>query len=683
MKRIPPLANHDTDVFPLGGGLDQVTPRFSVPPGMARNAQNFECAVDGGYTMSQGYERFDGRAKPSSALHNQLNATITGSFSVGNTLTGATSGATGKIIASTATSFILTRVSGTFQVGENLNVGGPTIAVATTAQIVGGADTPELAAQYKNLAADDYRADIQKVPGSGPVRGVVQYNGTVYAFRNNAGGTACDLYRSTAGGWVQVTLTKEISFTAGSGNIADGQTLTKGGTTATIQRVVVQSGSLGAGTAAGRLIITSVASGPFTAGAATTSGGGSLTLSGAETNITLLPGGRYVFDIGNVIGGSSTKRLYGCDAVNRGFEFDGTVFVPIVTGMAQDKPKHVRVHQKHLFFGFGASLQHSGITTPYAWTAVSGAAELAMPDDITGLIVLPGSNDGAAMAVFSRNRISVLYGTGSTTWSLVTYQGEIGCFDYSAQHIGLTLFLDDIGITMLQASQVYGNFEHAAISNKIKPFINEKKTRIVDSVVVRDKNQYRLFFNDGSALYVTMKGNKVLGMIPQIYAHVVTCAWWGEGSDGTEQMFFGTSDGYVMQMDRGTSHDGEPVEYLLDLHFAGSKSLRQIKRYRKAVLDTSGSGYSKMGVAFNLGWLSDDIPQVSTRTVERALDGQDWDSGYWDQGYWDGTPLGPAEIDIEGSGENIAASFYLSSDYVNPLNISGVLFQFSRRRSLR
>lgn len=49
------------------------------------------------------------------------------------------------------------------------------------------------------------RAAITAVPGSGPVRGVWLYNGTVYAFRNNAGGTACKMHKSTAGGWVEVT----------------------------------------------------------------------------------------------------------------------------------------------------------------------------------------------------------------------------------------------------------------------------------------------------------------------------------------------------------------------------------------------------------------------------------------------------------------------------------------------
>lgn len=682
--RIPPFARHDTDSFPLKGGLDQVTPRFQIQPGAARDAQNFECDVEGGYTMAQGYERFDGRPKPSDALHYQLLATITGAFAVGDTLTGATSGATGKILTSTTGSFILSRVTGVFQNGENLNVGGPTIAVSAGTQVADGADSVLLAAQYRNLAADDFRADIQKVPGSGSVLGVWEYNGKKYAFRNNAGGTACAMFESSTSGWVQVSFTHEISFTAGSGSIADGQTLTRGGTTALIQRVVIQTGTLGAGTAAGRLIITTIAGGPFTAGAATTGGPGALTLSGAESAITMLPGGRFEFDNANFGGSTTTKRMYGCDGVNRMFEFDGSVFVPIVTGMAIDAPKYLKEHKGHLFAAFrGGSAQHSGIGTPYQWTVVTGAAEIALGDDITGFMPQPGSQDSGALAIFTRNKIAILYGNGSTSWNLITYQSEVGAFDYSVQHVGFTLMLDDRGITTLATSQAFGNFAHATVSAQVKPLINEKKSRIVASCVVRDKNQYRLFFNDRTAIYMTLRGNKLLGILPQLYAHTMTCVCSREVSDGTEEMFFGTDDGYVMQMDRGTSHDGTEIEYLLELHFNNLRSLRQLKRYRKAVLDTQGQGYSRLSVSYALGWLSEDIPQGDAQDMVRALDGDDWDSGYWDQGFWDGAPLTPAEIDLMGTAENIALRLYANSDYLNPLTVSGVLFHFTRRRSLR
>ena len=48
------------------------------------------------------------------------------------------------------------------------------------------------------------RAAIQPMSGSGPVLGVWFYNGTVYGWRNNAGGTAAVMWRSTPAGWEQV-----------------------------------------------------------------------------------------------------------------------------------------------------------------------------------------------------------------------------------------------------------------------------------------------------------------------------------------------------------------------------------------------------------------------------------------------------------------------------------------------
>lgn len=678
-----PFAQHEHDSFQFKGGLDLVTPRFQVTPGAARQAQNFECDVEGGYVMSIGYERFDGQPKPSDASYYILAAAITGAFAVGNTLTGATSAATGKIISSATGYFVLTKVTGTFVAGENLNVGGPTIAVCSAGAVISGASTAKLSAQYTNLAADVYRADITTVPGSGSVLGVWEYNGSKYAFRNNAGGTACVMFKSSVAGWVAVTLTKEISFTAGGGNIADGQVLTKGAVTATIQRVVVQTGTLGAGTAAGRLIITTVVGGPFTAGAATTSGGGTLTLSGAETQITLLPSGRFEFDNVNFGGSTSTKRMYGCDGANRMFEFDGTVFVPIVTGMSPDTPKYLRGHKNHLFAAFKSSAQHSGIGLPYQWTAVTGAAELALGDDITGFMPQPGAQDTGAMAITTRNKIAILYGTSSTTWNLVTYQEEVGAFNYTVQHVGFTLMLDDRGITTLATSQAFGNFAHGSISNRIKPLLNEKKTRAIASMVVREKDQYRLFFNDKTGVYATFKGDKMLGIMPILLAHTMTCCCSREVQDGTEEIFFGTDDGYVMQMERGTSHDGDEIAYRLDAQFNASKSLRQLKRYRAAILDVSGPGYCEFSTSYDMAWANANVPQGDSQTLTRESLPDAWDTGSWDVGFWDGETLTPSEMELSGTAENISIKFSAQSDYISPLKLSGVIYRFTQRRSLR
>ena len=105
------------ELIRLAGGLDQVTPTLSLSPGVARRAANFECSINGGYSRIGGYERFDGRPAPSSALYTLLNVTFTGSIANGTDLTGGGSGSTGTAIATTDSSIVLTKVSGDFTVG--------------------------------------------------------------------------------------------------------------------------------------------------------------------------------------------------------------------------------------------------------------------------------------------------------------------------------------------------------------------------------------------------------------------------------------------------------------------------------------------------------------------------------------------------------------------------------------
>ena len=158
------------DLIKLGGGLDQVTPTLSLPSGVARRAANFECSITGGYTRIAGYERFDGRASPSAANYNILVCTFTATVAVGETVTGNTSGATGRVIVVNTASLVITRETGTFVVGDILNNGSGFVGTITAVQGVSADGLTD--ATYQNLAADNYRTDITVVPGTGSVLGV-------------------------------------------------------------------------------------------------------------------------------------------------------------------------------------------------------------------------------------------------------------------------------------------------------------------------------------------------------------------------------------------------------------------------------------------------------------------------------------------------------------------------------
>jgi hypothetical protein len=112
----------------------------------------------------------------------------------------------------------------------------------------------------------------------------------------------------------------------------DGDTLTQGAVTATIKRVMWQSGSWsghGCGPVRGDATPPGGISRPATA---TTTSGAVVTLSGPQSAITLAPGGHFEFVKANFSGQLVTRRIYGCDGVNQCFEFDGTTLAPIATG---------------------------------------------------------------------------------------------------------------------------------------------------------------------------------------------------------------------------------------------------------------------------------------------------------------------------------------------------------------
>lgn len=689
--KMPPVK---TSFFPFNGGLDEITPPIEQSGGALRSCSNVEIGINGGYARIGGYERFDGRPKPSAAVYHIINATITGAYALGNTLTGATSGATG-VIAATGTSghFVITKVVGTFQSGENLQVAAATIAVATSANMIGAATTQALNATYLNNAATQYRSDIAEVPGSGSVLGVWMYAGSVYAFRNNAGATAAVLHKKSASGWTAVTMYNEISFTAATGaaTIVDGGTLTQGGVTATIKRVVVQSGSLAGGTAAGRLIITNPAGGNFAGGAATV-GAGTLTLSAIQTAITFLPSGRFRFDNWNFGGGTGTTKMYGCDGVNRGFEFDGTTLVPIATGMTTDTPTRVKARKNHLFFSFVGSAQHSGIGNPYTWTTLSGAGELACGDTITDFTELAGNSTGAAMAIWTRQRTLILYGNSASDWNLVAYSEESGALAHTAQFITQGVVLHDQGIKLLSATQEYGNFASSVASQKITPSLRDLIATASDSMIVRAKNQYRVFFSGGDAVYMTLSngagssaqpGISVNGFTTVTLPNALTCSVSAVSTSGVEEIYFGSTDGFVYQMDVGTSFDGAAITWIAGLTFNHFGGPRQLKTFRKGVTEVTGSNYAEFSVGYLLGYGSTEFDSTPTTAVESALSATNWDSFSWDQFFWDGRTLAPYEEDLTGTAENIALLFTGTSAEFAPFTLNAQIIHYTDRRQLR
>ena len=199
MMRDLVLPNVKQEFYPLGGGLDLLTPAIAFKPGRCIDVQNYEPEISGGYRRIDGHERFDGRPSPSLAAYFVLTVDTPGNLAVGNTVTNLAVTATAKVLSITGSSVVLGRMTGTaFASGVALYVAA--VFKATTTAAADISPSQSLDADYTLLAANDLRGDIAAVPGTGQIRGVWVYKDMIYAFRDNAGLTANVMWQATGAG---------------------------------------------------------------------------------------------------------------------------------------------------------------------------------------------------------------------------------------------------------------------------------------------------------------------------------------------------------------------------------------------------------------------------------------------------------------------------------------------------
>lgn len=686
-RKLPNLVS-DRDYFPFGGGLNLVDTPLTVKPGQALACKNYEPAMRGGYERLEGYERFDGRPKPSDARYWVLDFTSGNSNfypAVGATVTGATSGATGVTIAAVSTAspagrVVMRSVSGTFQDGEILRVSANAFGTADGLAQVNDSLTDAEHAEYIGIVREYARSLIQAVPGSGAILGVAVYRGVSYAIRNNAGGTAAVMHKSTANGWVAVSMGRKLAFDAGTVEPTIGSTLTGGTSTATgvVRRIVLRSGDWDTNDAAGYFVLSGV-TGAFQNDETVTGGGGSVTSNGVDSAQVLPAGGRYEFRVHNFFGDVGRLRLYAVNGVSQAFEYqDSPEFLCFFeTGMTTDTPAHLAIHKNQLWLSFpGGSVQKSGTGEPSDWTALANAFELAVGDEVTGLL----EEVGGALFAFSRNSTRIITGNEADGYRMDDFAPETGAYEWSIQRLGQGFYIDDRGFTSLAAAQEFGDFAANNVSALIDPLIHELKNSIVASVSSKKKNRLRYFFDSGQFISVGFIGKKLAGFTTCDYGMTVRCAFSGEDSSGNELLLMGGDSGYVYQADVGPSFDGESLPAFLRLVFHHSGAPSRIKRYRLATVDIATRGPTTLRATVDY---SNADPVSSFEPVKDLTllgGGGFWDISKWNEFRWSAGIQARATFKLEGSGHNIGLLFSSESATELSHTLNGVTMHVSARR---
>ena len=246
-----------------------------------------------------------------------------------------------------------------------------------------------------------------------------------------------------------------------------------------------------------------------------------------------------------------------------------TYFSSEITVTGTKHVKHVTVHDKHLIAaGVEDNLNtifYSGTLDPTDFTS-TGSGSIVIEDQIEGIKSFRNE-----LFIFCQNSIFKLQNiNNSSTIIVVPVTKNVGCISgYSIQEIaGDLIFLAPDGLRTVAGTARIGDVELGTVSQAIQPVLTTIASNInsfiINSIVLREKSQYRLFYTDTLATNAAQRG--VIGTLrpngfewSETRGLEVTAIGSGFDNNGIEKVYHGDSNGFVYEHDTGDSFDGSNI----------------------------------------------------------------------------------------------------------------------------
>lgn len=401
----------------------------------------------------------------------------------------------------------------------------------------------------------------------------------------------------------------------------------------------------------------------------------------------LNPNGDYNFITYNFQGTTGSTRMYWTDGENEARMYDGTTVTVISnSGMGvDDKPINLAAHNNRLFLAYRlSSLQYSTLGDPTDWTTGAGEIGLGggtasgggtLGKEITDLQVSVQNS----LIVFCEDAIRILSGSTPTDWVLEAFSDQSGAFPHTSKRMfGTVFFMDDRGVSTLEAVQEYGDFAANSISERVKKTLINNKQNVTVSTVHRATNQYRLFFNDGLGLIFSFLNKKLRGITKLLFPHPVVCATEGKGPQKNNLVFFGSDNGFVYQMDIGTSFDGAPIEAMLYTAYYHYKSPRNWKRFNQLTFEIATGDPTTFYIRPYFDYGGPEYAKAAEESFQTLGAG-----GIWGEDKWGSLRLGGSRdtnryyYNQLGIGTNMSLYLSTSETYKEQHTIQNFICDFS------
>jgi hypothetical protein len=308
-----------------------------------------------------------------------------------------------------------------------------------------------------------------------------------------------------------------------------------------------------------------------------------------------------------------------------------------------------------------------------------GSGSINVPDHIVGI-----KSFRDALIVFCRSSIHKLININdSANIAIVPVTGNLGCLDaFTIQEIGGDLvFLSSDGIRTIAATDRLDDVELGTVSRPVQSIVDSisenRDTYTFSSVVLREKNQYRLYYTTsagiGHGLIATLAADQNGSLsfkwseIRELSVNSIVSHY---DANGVETVYHGAFDGYLYEHDVGNDFDGRSIRAEFkspDTHF-GDLGVRKTLHYLNVSLSHYGPVSLSITPSFDFG--STAIMQPGITLLELSESPGLYGAAIYGTARYSKTADPLKRVPLQGSGSSVAIKFFCN-DSNPPFTIHG------------
>lgn len=313
----------------------------------------------------------------------------------------------------------------------------------------------------------------------------------------------------------------------------------------------------------------------------------------------------------------------------------------------------------------GAQLS-AGIQPQEIYTGAT-SGQLSVKRPITGV-----AEHRDVLYVFTDRSISRIIGLREGNPLVKPVTNNIGCVDGNTiQEMGGDLmFLANDGLRTIAQTERIGDVELGVLSRKVAPITKRIMERLdlitFSSCVVREKNQYRLWFTDSGisqdseqrALIAAYSFDSATGGLRWEYSEIqgweTTAVFAGEDPKGIEFFVHGNSDGEVHVFEEGSSFNGTQIPWLYQTAYThlGDIGLRKNIHDVFVKMKTEGQVDAEMTVKYDYN--SEESPQPASYPLGELNQTFTYGTGVYGVATYGFTSKDDQKVFTEGSGFTVS-----------------------------